>query len=120
MVSFFTFLSLCYIKVSIKHFYFIFHMNHCFPLHSPPPSQPSFTPHPISIQIGVGSPLGINKAWHVKLRNYQAPHLCFKTEQAIPPQGIGSKEPTNASGTSPGPTVRSHTNDTTDTQMQRA
>lgn len=55
--------------------------------------------------------MGINKARQIKLKQHQAPSHCIKTEQGIPPWGIGSKEPIHTLGTGPGSTNRDPTKD---------
>lgn len=78
------------------------------PASLPPP--PSSTPQSPT-QMGVKLPMGIHEAWHIKLRQDQAPPPCIKGEQDTLPQGMGSKESIYTSGTDPGPADRGHKKD---------
>lgn len=67
-------------QISVFHcfLYFIYHTNHSFlsflPSHSLPPT-PFYLPHSLLCHLhsdGVRSYLGINKPWHIRLRQDQA------------------------------------------------
>lgn len=53
------------------------------------PSTPLFTP--LSQIRKVNPPMGVNKAWGIKLKQNQVPPPCIKTDPDILLQGTGSK-----------------------------
>lgn len=65
---------------------FIFYTNHSFPSSFlPVPSRHFFSTHPIHsflLPFRKG-PMGVNKTWHLKLRQDQLSPLCVKAEQGM-------------------------------------
>lgn len=45
---------------------------------------PTYNPSLLLHSEGAKPPMGVNKTWHIKLKQDQAPPACFKAGQAIP------------------------------------